>query len=547
MPPPCELLDDLMEPTEQIQPGIPDFFRGKKIFITGATGFMGKVLVEKLLRSCPELGTLYLLMRPKRGVQPEQRLNELLQSKFFARLRAERGEEAIASQIRVVEGDVSRLGLAISNPLRKELCKNVNIVFHVAATVRFDEPLRNAVLLNTRGTRELLALAKEMTNLKALVHVSTLFANCHHDHVLEEVYPTNAEPEKLISCAEWMDDAWLNLLCPVLTEERPNTYVYTKSLAEKLVSEASKTLPVAIFRPSIVMSTLQEPTPSWVDNLNGPSVVVLSGGNGMLKKMLCHEEKVAHVVPADLAINAMITLAWYLAICKPSECTVYNFTPPDGFGPTWQRFVHNIQRFYRQMPFSACTSVPTLELCKSKVSVKLSSVYLMMWAYLADLVNVVMGQKKRFARLQDKVNAAINSLTYFTTNQWTCDTENVTRMLSSLSPIDHKNFNFDLRKIPWDDYIFEYGVGIRQHIMKDELATVPSARKRVKWIRWAQTAMSFVFLAILVHFLASSYIYPLEHVVTSRLQSESSATNSVVTSSSVFTANNDNLLLSSII
>jgi len=70
-----------MDEAMEIEPGIPDFFGGKSIFITGATGFMGKVLLEKLLRSCPELSTLYLLMRPKRGQQPEQRLNDLIQSK----------------------------------------------------------------------------------------------------------------------------------------------------------------------------------------------------------------------------------------------------------------------------------------------------------------------------------------------------------------------------------------------------------------------------------------------------------------------------------
>lgn len=74
-------LDSLMEESMEIKPGIPEFFRGRSIFITGATGFMGKVLLEKLLRSCPELGTIYLLMRAKRGQQPEQRLNDLIQSK----------------------------------------------------------------------------------------------------------------------------------------------------------------------------------------------------------------------------------------------------------------------------------------------------------------------------------------------------------------------------------------------------------------------------------------------------------------------------------
>jgi alcohol-forming fatty acyl-CoA reductase len=86
----------------------------------------------------------------------------------------------------------------------------------------------------------------------------------------------------------------------------------------------------------------------------------------------------------------------------------------------------------------------------------------------------------RFVKLQEKVNAAMESLTYFTTNQWTCDTDNVISLLTTLSPADSEKFNFDLRTIPWDDYIFGYGVGIRQYIMKDELSTVPAARKRVK-------------------------------------------------------------------
>lgn len=57
---------------------IPEFYRGRQILITGATGFMGKVLVEKLLRSCPDIETIYLLMRPKRGNDVRLRLQELL-------------------------------------------------------------------------------------------------------------------------------------------------------------------------------------------------------------------------------------------------------------------------------------------------------------------------------------------------------------------------------------------------------------------------------------------------------------------------------------
>lgn len=57
---------------------VKDFYMGRSIFITGGTGFMGKVLVEKLLRSCSGIKNIYLLMRPKKGQNVQERLQELL-------------------------------------------------------------------------------------------------------------------------------------------------------------------------------------------------------------------------------------------------------------------------------------------------------------------------------------------------------------------------------------------------------------------------------------------------------------------------------------
>lgn len=59
---------------------ISDFFKDSKILVTGATGFLGKVLVEKLLRCCEDIENIYILLRPKRGLETEQRLTELLKN-----------------------------------------------------------------------------------------------------------------------------------------------------------------------------------------------------------------------------------------------------------------------------------------------------------------------------------------------------------------------------------------------------------------------------------------------------------------------------------
>ena len=56
---------------------VPKFYAGKKILLTGATGFMGKVLIEKLLRCCPDVGCIYCLIRPKNKQDIAQRMSDL--------------------------------------------------------------------------------------------------------------------------------------------------------------------------------------------------------------------------------------------------------------------------------------------------------------------------------------------------------------------------------------------------------------------------------------------------------------------------------------
>lgn len=66
--------------------GIKEFYAGKHVMITGATGFMGKVLMEKLLRSIADIGNVYILVREKRGKTSKERLENLLSSRVSSDL-----------------------------------------------------------------------------------------------------------------------------------------------------------------------------------------------------------------------------------------------------------------------------------------------------------------------------------------------------------------------------------------------------------------------------------------------------------------------------
>jgi fatty acyl-CoA reductase len=66
---------------------IAEYYKNKSVFLTGGTGFIGKVLIEKLLRSCGDLKAIYVLVRSKRGHTPKQRLTELLHCKVSIKLK----------------------------------------------------------------------------------------------------------------------------------------------------------------------------------------------------------------------------------------------------------------------------------------------------------------------------------------------------------------------------------------------------------------------------------------------------------------------------
>ncbi|XP_012580990.1 PREDICTED: fatty acyl-CoA reductase 1 isoform X6 [Condylura cristata] len=342
---------------------IPEYYEGKNVLLTGATGFLGKVLLEKLLRSCPKVNSVYVLVRQKSGQTPQERVEEVLSSKLFDRLRDENPD--FKQKIIAINSELTQPKLALSEEDKEVIIDSTNIIFHCAATVRFNETLRDAVQLNVIATRQLILLAQQMKNLEVFMHVSTAYAYCNRKHIDEIVYPPPVDPKKLIDSLEWMDDGLVNDITPKLIGDRPNTYIYTKALAEYVVQQEGAKLNVAIVRPSIVGASWKEPYPGWIDNFNGPSGLFIAAGKGILRTMRASNSALADLVPVDVVINTSLAAAWYSGVnryMRPRNIMVYNCTTGSTNPFHWGEVGYYLNHSFKTNPLNQVLRHPDIKL-----------------------------------------------------------------------------------------------------------------------------------------------------------------------------------------
>ncbi|CAD7006399.1 unnamed protein product [Ceratitis capitata] len=290
-----------VEETVAVATPISDFYRNATILITGGTGFVGKVLTQKLLRAF-ELRRIYMLIRCKNDVCVEERLANFLRESIFDAIRAEQPE--LLQKVHAVRVDYSALDLGISPEDREKLCEDVEIVFNVVASVKFNEKLSDAIDINVLGTKKILDLSMEMKNLKSFVHISTLYCNCNRKYIKERVYESDIGYEKIMQIFRIFDDETLEKFRHCLIGGMPNTYTMTKKCAENLVNHRAFFMPAGIFRPPIVMSTYKDPFPGWTDNLYGPSGLCTWSARGLVRCIYGRANCKANMVPADYCVNA---------------------------------------------------------------------------------------------------------------------------------------------------------------------------------------------------------------------------------------------------
>jgi fatty acyl-CoA reductase len=381
---------------------IAEELAGKRIAVTGATGFLGTALVERLLRCVPGC-ELVLLIRPGRRATVEQRAKrEIFGNDAFDRLREDLGKDGFAAlveqRVTPIAGDVGRDGLGLDDAGRAELAR-CDLVIHSAATVSFDSPLDAAVEVNLLGPTRITTTLGELGVAPHLVAVSTCYVAGHrrgaapeqpvHEspffvdvdwrtevagarRAREDAEADSRRPDAL---ARFRKEAHAELGAagiPALaakTEQRrgawvkdqlveagraraaslgwPDAYAYTKALGERALLQQRGAVPVTIVRPSIIESAVHEPRPGWIRGFRMAEPVIISYARGLLKEFPGVPEGTVDVIPVDLVVAAIIDAA---ARPAPAEPEIVQVASGSANPLRYRHLVDMVRAFFTEHP-----------------------------------------------------------------------------------------------------------------------------------------------------------------------------------------------------
>lgn len=482
---------------------VDEVLANKTLLISGGTGFMGKVLVEKILRTCPGVKRIYLLIRNKKGKNPQDRLKEIFNSALFDLLKNTIGEETL-KKVAVIYGDVLEENLGLSKEDREMLINETNIIYHLAATIRFDDPLKKAALLNVRGTKYMLDLAKECKSLIVFNHVSTAYCHLKEKVLYEKAYPPPADPHMIIKLVEWMDERVIDSITEKILEGYPNTYAFTKALGEALVIDEMDTLPVTILRPSVVIPIWKDPLPGWTDNINGPMGLLIAAGKGVLRTMYCDSQGYADFLPVDIAVNVLLLTSMDYIVYK--ERRIYNCTSSFEYKVTWEEIIEMGRRIVEnRLPLNGVVWYPGGSMKSSRLYHYICVIlFHYIPAIILDSIIFLSGNKPVLWRVQQRITKGFDVFEYYANNQWDFDNECSLKARDLLTERETELYKVDGQGMDMDEYFYHCTHAARLYILKEGDETIAAAKRHMT-IMWFVDKLSKYLLVLGFFYLMYQY------------------------------------------
>ncbi|XVF75988.1 hypothetical protein PTKIN_Ptkin13bG0231500 [Pterospermum kingtungense] len=491
--------------------GIVKFLRGKHLFITGSTGFLAKVLIEKILRTVPDVGNIYLLIKAKNKEAAMGRLkSEIINAELFKCLQQTYGnsyQNFMLSKLIPVVGNVceSDLGLEVTD-LADVIAKDVDIIVNSAANTTFDERYDVAVDINTRGACHLMGFAKKCKKLKLFLQVSTAYVNGQRqgrimekpfdigdciarENLVSETTPTSI-PEldieyELVLARNSKEGCHESEVAQKMKElglERArkfgwqDTYVFTKAMGEMMINNMRGEIPVVIMRPSVIESTCKEPFPGWMEGNRMMDPIVLCYGKGQLTGFLVDPNGVLDVVPADMVVNATLAAIARHGMTPKPDINIYHIASSVVNPLVFQDLAIMLHEHYNSSPFldskGSPIHVPSMKLFNSMEDFSDH-----LWRdtiQRTGLTAVPSWGGKLPQKLETICRKSVEQAKYlaniyepYTFYGGRFDNSNSERLMEIMSEEEKRNFGFDVESIDWKDYIKNVHIpGLRRHVMK---------------------------------------------------------------------------------
>ncbi|HYN15460.1 MAG TPA: SDR family oxidoreductase [Terriglobales bacterium] len=337
---------------------------GKHVLLIGVTGFIGKVWLANTLIDLPEIGKVYLLVRPQRATSGLERFEKIVEeSPVFEPLYRRYGDrlpEFMRERIEVIEGDVSQPGLGMEPAVRERLSRTLDVVINSSGLTDFNPDLRDAIASNVDSILHLLEFLRQSDHA-ALLHLSTCYVVGFVDGRVPEILTPNYTPRRI---AVWDAESEVRSLRQVIAETEarsetpevteqlrqqalhkdtaakdlhgaalenqirknrirwmrnalteagtrrahelgwPNTYTFTKSVAESLIAKHGAGLPIAVVRPSIVESSVEKPFRGWNEGINTSAALSYLLGT-FFRQLPTNERKCLDLIPVDTVTRGM--------------------------------------------------------------------------------------------------------------------------------------------------------------------------------------------------------------------------------------------------
>ena len=376
---------------------IAELLAGKKIAMTGVTGFIGEQMLWKFLTECPDTTTA-VLVRRKGSLSATQRVASLLKKKkIFKDLVAGAGsvEKLMADRIEVIEGDL---------PDAPELPRDIDVLVHCAGDVSFDPPIDAAFKTNVLGVKALLRRFREscsdengnLVRVPHYVHISTAYTagrrrgpipEAAHPHEVDYEAETRAalamtdlvearsrtseqltalrkEAEKLHRRAGYLTTSedterrrleWVKQELVAAGTERARSlgwtdvYTFAKAMGEAVVADLCRDMQVSIVRPAIVESSLRYPHPGWIEGFKMADPIILAYGRGQLPEFPASPDAVIDIIPCDYVVNTIV------AVCatqpKVGEPEFYHCSSGARNPLTFRGIYEHIRSYFSRHPY----------------------------------------------------------------------------------------------------------------------------------------------------------------------------------------------------